>query len=100
MAHCYRSSRAHVGNDRCVHSGPDLGVALVFAAGLVLWGLGSARLTRWNITAPLAFVAYGLLTVWACQAGKDVYVEKNVALTIWEGRKMIEASKKYKRIVI
>ena len=38
-------------------------------------------------------------TVWACQAGKDVYVEKNISLTIWEGRKMIEAARKYKRIV-
>jgi len=42
---------------------------------------------------------HALATVWACQAGKDVYVEKNVALTIWEGRKMIEAARKYKRIV-
>ncbi len=42
---------------------------------------------------------HALATVWACQAGKDVYVEKNVSLTIWEGRKMIEAARKYKRIV-
>ena len=42
---------------------------------------------------------HALATVWACQAGKDVYVEKNVALTIWEGRKMIEAARKYKRVV-
>jgi hypothetical protein len=40
-----------------------------------------------------------LATVWACQAGKDVYVEKNPSLTIWEGRKMIEAARKYNRIV-
>jgi predicted dehydrogenase len=37
--------------------------------------------------------------VWACQAGKDVYVEKSPSLSVWEGRKMIEASQKYKRIV-
>ena len=42
---------------------------------------------------------HALATVWACQAGKDVYVEKNPSHTIWEGRKMIEAAKKYKRIV-
>ena len=42
---------------------------------------------------------HALATVWACQAGKDVYVEKNPALTIWEGRKMIEASRKCNRIV-
>src|SRR5713226_363759 len=38
---------------------------------------------------------HALATVWACQAGKDVYVEKNPSLTIWEGRKMIEAARKY-----
>ncbi|HOF21597.1 MAG TPA: Gfo/Idh/MocA family oxidoreductase, partial [Bacteroidales bacterium] len=34
-----------------------------------------------------------------CQAGKDVYVEKNISMTIPEGRKMIEAGKKYNRII-
>lgn len=42
---------------------------------------------------------HALATVWACQAGKDVYVEKNPTVNIWEGRKMIEAAKKYNRIV-
>jgi predicted dehydrogenase len=42
---------------------------------------------------------HSLATVWACQAGKDVYVEKNPSISIWEGRKMVEAAKKYKRIV-
>ena len=42
---------------------------------------------------------HALATIWACQAGKDVYVEKNPSLTIWEGRKMIEAARKYRRIV-
>ena len=37
--------------------------------------------------------------IMACQAGKDVYVEKNISMTIGEGRKMIEASKKYNRII-
>ena len=40
-----------------------------------------------------------LATIRACQAGKDVYVEKNPSINIWEGRKMIEAARKYKRIV-
>ena len=40
-----------------------------------------------------------LATIWACQAGKDVYVEKNPTINIWEGRKMVEAAKRYKRIV-
>lgn len=42
---------------------------------------------------------HALATVWACQAGKDVYVEKNISMTPWEGRKMVEAARKYKRIV-
>jgi predicted dehydrogenase len=42
---------------------------------------------------------HALATVWACQAGKDVYVEKNPTICIWEGRKMIEAAAKYKRVV-
>jgi len=42
---------------------------------------------------------HALATVWACQAGKDVYVEKNPTINIWEGRKIIEAAEKYKRIV-
>jgi predicted dehydrogenase len=42
---------------------------------------------------------HALAAVWACQAGKDVYVEKNPSLTVWEGRKIIEAAEKYKRIV-
>jgi len=42
---------------------------------------------------------HALATVWACQAGKDIYVEKNPTINIWEGRKMVEAAKKYNRIV-
>jgi predicted dehydrogenase len=38
---------------------------------------------------------HALGTVWSCQAGKHVYVEKPACWSIWEGRKMIEASKKY-----
>ncbi len=40
-----------------------------------------------------------LMTVWACQAGKHVYVEKPVSHSIWEGRKMVEAARKYNRMV-
>ena len=38
-------------------------------------------------------------TIWACQAGKDVYVEKNVCLSSEEGLKMIATAARYKRIV-
>jgi len=37
--------------------------------------------------------------VLACQAGKDVYVEKPTSLTIREGRAMVNAARKYNRIV-
>lgn len=42
---------------------------------------------------------HALATVWACQAGKDVYVEKPVGRTIAEGRKVMEAATRYNRIV-
>jgi len=42
---------------------------------------------------------HGLGTIMACQAGKDVYVEKPLAHNVWEGRKMIEAARKYQRVV-
>jgi len=42
---------------------------------------------------------HALATVWACQAGKDVYVEKPVCHNVFEGRKMVEAARKYNRIV-
>lgn len=42
---------------------------------------------------------HALATVWACQAGKDVYVEKPVSHSPWEGRQMVEAARKYKRVV-
>jgi predicted dehydrogenase len=42
---------------------------------------------------------HALATIWACQAGKDVYVEKPASHNVREGRKMIEAARKYNRIV-
>lgn len=42
---------------------------------------------------------HALLTIMACQAGKDVYVEKPGTHNIYEGRKVIEAAYKYNRIV-
>ena len=42
---------------------------------------------------------HALQTIWACQAGKDVYVEKPGSYNIIEGRKMIQAARKYERIV-
>ena len=42
---------------------------------------------------------HALPTVLACQAGKDVYVEKPLALTIGEGRVMVDAARTYGRVV-
>ncbi len=42
---------------------------------------------------------HALMTLWACQAGKDVYVEKPISHNIAEGRRMIEAARRYQRIV-
>jgi predicted dehydrogenase len=42
---------------------------------------------------------HALPTILACQAGKDVYVEKPLSLTVREGRAMVNAARKYKRVV-
>jgi predicted dehydrogenase len=42
---------------------------------------------------------HGLSTIWACQAGKHIYVEKPLSHFIWEGREMVNAARKYNRLV-
>src|SRR5262249_11737410 len=42
---------------------------------------------------------HALGTIWACQAGKDVYVEKPTSHSIWESRKMVEAARRHGRVV-
>jgi len=42
---------------------------------------------------------HSLLAIWSCQAGKDVYVEKPCSHDVFEGRKLVEAARKYGRIV-
>jgi len=42
---------------------------------------------------------HALAAIWAIQAGKDVYLEKPVSHNVWEGRKIVEAARKYDRIV-
>jgi predicted dehydrogenase len=41
---------------------------------------------------------HSLMAIWAMQAGKDVYVEKPVSHNVSEGRRAVEAARKYKRI--
>lgn len=42
---------------------------------------------------------HALMTIWACQAGKDVYVEKPCSHNVHEGRIAVEIARKYQRIV-
>jgi predicted dehydrogenase len=82
---------------------------LLFAPGvkLVEQATGVKPATHWDMRAILddkeidavSIVTpnhwHALATVWACQAGKHVYVEKPASHNIWEGRKMVEAARKY-----
>ena len=42
---------------------------------------------------------HSVSTIWACQAGKHVYVEKPVSHYIWAGRQMVNAARKHKCLV-
>ena len=42
---------------------------------------------------------HSLMTVMACQAGKDIYCEKPLSLTVADGREMVQAVRKHKRIL-
>ena len=50
-----------------------------------------------SITTPNHW--HALATIWACQAGKDVYVEKPACHNLYEARQMVAAARKYKRMV-
>ena len=50
-----------------------------------------------SITTPNHW--HALATIWACQAGKDVYVEKPASHNIYEGRQLVKAARKYNRMV-
>jgi predicted dehydrogenase len=81
---------------------------LLFAPGskIVQEKTGTKPLTEWDMRKVLddkeidavSIVTpnhwHALATVWACQAGKHVYVEKPASHNIWEGRKMIEVARK------
>lgn len=42
---------------------------------------------------------HALAAIWACEAGKDVYVEKPVSHNVFEGRQLVKAARKYGRMV-
>ena len=50
-----------------------------------------------SITTPNHW--HALASIWACQAGKDVYVEKPARHNVFEGRQMVATARKYKRMV-
>lgn len=51
------------------------------------------------VSMPLPNHWHALATIWACQAGKDVYVEKPACHNPFEGRMMVAAARKYNRMV-
>jgi predicted dehydrogenase len=59
--------------------------------------LESKNVDAVSIATPNHWHALG--SVWAIQAGKDVYVEKPVSHNVWEGRQIVNAAHKYHRIV-
>jgi predicted dehydrogenase len=42
---------------------------------------------------------HALAAIWACQAGKDVYVEKPFSHDLWEGQQLVAAARKYGRML-
>jgi len=42
---------------------------------------------------------HSLMAIWACQAGKDVYVEKPCSHNLWEGQQLVKAAQRYNRVV-
>ena len=82
----------------------DAGVAQCEKKGLTVEGftdirklLASGNVDAISIAAPNHW--HALASVWAMQNGKDVYVEKPVSYDIWEGQQMMEAARRYKKIV-
>jgi predicted dehydrogenase len=51
------------------------------------------------VSMPLPNHWHALATIWACQAGKDVYIEKPACHNVFEGEQMVAAARKYNRVV-
>src|SRR5438270_3203510 len=51
------------------------------------------------VSLPLPNHWHALATIWACQAGKDVYVEKPATHNLFEAQQVVKAARKYKRMV-
>ena len=59
--------------------------------------LDSGEVDAISIATPNHWHSLG--AIWALQAGKDVYVEKPISHNVWEGRQLVKATEKYKKIV-
>ncbi len=59
--------------------------------------LESKNLDAISIATPNHWHALG--AIWGIQAGKDVYLEKPVSHNVWEGRQIVRAAEKYKKVV-
>jgi predicted dehydrogenase len=51
------------------------------------------------VSMPVPNHWHALSTIWACQAGKDVYIEKPACHNVFEGQQMVAAARKYNRMV-
>jgi predicted dehydrogenase len=81
---------------------PNLGWASAKAPGAKTYGDFREVLDRDDIDAVVVATPdhwHALPTVMACDAGKDVYVEKPSSVAIAEGRKMVEAARRNERVV-
>jgi predicted dehydrogenase len=59
--------------------------------------LNSSEIDAVTIATPNHW--HSLMGIWACEAGKDVYVEKPISHNVWEGRQLVAAAAKYNRVV-
>src|SRR5437016_2826631 len=82
----------------------ERGVASCESAGQKVQGYTDVRKLLENKDIDVVTFAtpnhwHSLGSIWAVQAGKDVYVEKPVSHNVWEGRQLVAAARKYERIV-
>src|SRR6266568_54881 len=82
----------------------ERGVASCESAGQKVQGYTDVRKLLENKDIDVVTFAtpnhwHSLGSIWAVQAGKDVYVEKPVSHNVWEGRQLVNAARKYQRIV-
>jgi len=82
----------------------DRGVARAKAGGHEVEGYTDIRKLLESKNVDVIAIAspnhwHSLSSIWAVQAGKDVYLEKPISHNVWEGRQLVNAARKYNRIV-